>query len=178
MHPNGDGSTFYYIETMFYGAKSTERNRAQVAYGYNKNQTAYRYFRNGTWSEWELDSVDSDLVNYVTTSISVTSTTAEQTILSTILEKKGLYLLVGSIPLNNYGLQTGRELYIRVKINNVEVFSQLWVINSEVYTLSRTIAVLFCTTSINSELKITIQNSTSNKNWSCPSGVLQLARLK
>ena len=124
------------------------------------------------------DNYISDLVNYVTTSISVTSTTAEQTILSTILEKKGLYLLVGSIPLNNYGLQTGRELYIRVKINNVEVFSQLWVINSEVYTLSRTIAVLFCTTSINSELKITIQNSTSNKNWSCPSGVLQLARLK
>lgn len=124
------------------------------------------------------DNYISDLVNYVTTSISVTSTTAEQTILSTILEKKGLYLLVGSIPLNNYGLQIGRELYIRVKINNVEVFSQLWVINSEVYTLSRTIAVLFCTTSINSELKITIQNSTSNKNWSCPSGVLQLARLK
>lgn len=124
------------------------------------------------------DNYISDLVNYVTTSISVTSTTAEQTILSTILEKKGLYLLVGSIPLNNYGLQTGRELYIKVKINNSEVFAQLWVINSEVYTLSRTIAVLFCTTSINSELKITIQNSTSNKNWSCPSGVLQLARLK
>lgn len=124
------------------------------------------------------DNYISDLVNYVTTSISVTSTTAEQTILSTILEKKGLYLLVGSIPLNNYGLQIGRELYIRVKINNSEVFAQFWVINSEIYTLSRTIAVLFCTTSINSELKITIQNSTSNKNWSCPSGVLQLARLK
>lgn len=124
------------------------------------------------------DNYISDLVNYVTTSISVTSTTAEQTILSTILEKKGLYLLVGSIPLNNYGLQIGRELYIKVKINNSEVFAQFWVINSEIYTLSRTIAVLFCTTSINSELKITIQNSTSNKNWSCPSGVLQLARLK
>lgn len=55
MPPNGDGSEFYYIETMFYSSKSTTSNRAQIAYGYRKEAMAYRYYYNGTWSDWSIE---------------------------------------------------------------------------------------------------------------------------
>lgn len=52
---NGDGEEFYYIQTMFYSSKSIASNRAQIAYGYNKEAIAYRYCYNGTWSDWGIE---------------------------------------------------------------------------------------------------------------------------
>lgn len=51
---NTPTTDFWYVKTMFYGAKNATTNRTQVAYPYNKNLPTYsRYYVNGTgWSEW------------------------------------------------------------------------------------------------------------------------------
>ena len=50
--PAGDGTTFYYIRTMFYKQIGVDVNRTQIAYGYRSKQIATRYYYNGTWSTW------------------------------------------------------------------------------------------------------------------------------
>lgn len=51
---NTPTTDFWYVKTMFYGAKTATSNRTQVAYPYNKKLPTYsRYYVNGTgWSEW------------------------------------------------------------------------------------------------------------------------------
>lgn len=52
--PNG---SFWYVRTMFYSSKSTSSNRTQVAYPYNNNFPSYfRYYFNGSWSNWKVIS--------------------------------------------------------------------------------------------------------------------------
>jgi len=46
-----NGASFYYIQTFFYGAKGTDRNRCQIAYSYETHDIAYRFYRE-RWNEW------------------------------------------------------------------------------------------------------------------------------
>jgi len=50
--PQGVGNA-YYIQTVFYNTKSTDANRAQLAFPYNKTGPIYhRYYFGGAWSAW------------------------------------------------------------------------------------------------------------------------------
>lgn len=75
---SGDGTEFYYIETMFYGAKDTEKNRVQVAYGYRKQVIACRYYYNGTWSDWIKQNREITRATYNSTATKSNSTNSWQ----------------------------------------------------------------------------------------------------
>lgn len=58
--PQGLG-TFYYIHTVFYNAKSTTANRAQIAFPYNNSTGAvYTRYYNGSWSSWRKPYYEED----------------------------------------------------------------------------------------------------------------------
>lgn len=73
--PQGLG-TFYYILTVFYNTKSETAARAQIAFPYKKNGSAYhRYYSSGEWSSWhrymtmdEVYPVNSVYISYSNTS--------------------------------------------------------------------------------------------------------------
>lgn len=118
---NGDGSKFYYIETMFYGAKDTIRNRAQIAYGYNKEAMAYRYYYNGTWSDWGDIGKEITRATYNSTATKSNSTNSWQYMLSSnisVTTEAGKYLCVLSFAIagNANGIATVRPI-----VNNKEI---------------------------------------------------------
>lgn len=68
---NAPGSTFGYIETVFYGDKTEQSNRAQIALPYNADRSLYiRRCYNEEWSNWmeapvKVDSGTSGIWTYV-----------------------------------------------------------------------------------------------------------------
>lgn len=57
--PKGLG-TFYYILTVFYNTKSVTAARAQFAFPYKMNGSAYhRYFADGAWSSWQSQALEA-----------------------------------------------------------------------------------------------------------------------
>lgn len=68
---NSPGSTFSYIETVFYGDKTEQSNRAQFALPYTVDKSLYlRTFYNGGWADWleapvKVDSGTSGIWTYV-----------------------------------------------------------------------------------------------------------------
>ena len=50
-------SGFAYVITLFYSEKSATANRTQIAIPYSTTSTiSYRYYYNGSWSDWQGDS--------------------------------------------------------------------------------------------------------------------------
>ena len=118
---NGDGEEFYYIQTMFYGAKDTERNRVQVAYGYRKQVIACRYYYNGTWSDWIKQNREITRATYNSTATKSNSTNSWQYMLSSnisVTTEAGKYLCVLSFAIagNANGIAT-----VRPTVNNKEI---------------------------------------------------------
>ena len=128
----------------------------------------------------ETNNINSSFSSLKTNAVAVTTTTIETTIASQTISDKGYYLLTGTIPINFYGIQTGREIYLRVKVDEEEVFASVFIINSEVYTCSQCICCIFETTSTSSNLKVTIQNNRegSEKQWACNEGTIQIIKLR
>ena len=61
---NSPTSDFWYIETLFYGSKSTNSNRKQIAYSYKFDAPIYtRYYISGTWSEWTTGEIKSSSIS-------------------------------------------------------------------------------------------------------------------
>ena len=127
-----------------------------------------------------INVINSSFSSLKTNAVAVTTTTIETTIASQTISDKGYYLLTGTIPINFYGIQTGREIYLRVKVDEEEVFASVFIINSEVYTCSQCICCIFETTSTSSNLKVTIQNNRegSEKQWACNEGTIQIIKLR
>ena len=58
-------SSYMYIQTMFYGSKSTSSNRAQIALPYNTNGSMYhRYYVNGAWTSWKRHVNEDELDDF------------------------------------------------------------------------------------------------------------------
>lgn len=61
---NAPTTDFWYIETLFYGSKSTNSNRKQIAYSYKFDAPIYtRYYISGTWSEWTTGEIKSSSIS-------------------------------------------------------------------------------------------------------------------
>lgn len=61
---NTPTTDFWYVETLFYGSKSTSSNRKQIAYGYKFDAPIYtRYYISGTWSEWTTGEIKSSSIS-------------------------------------------------------------------------------------------------------------------
>ena len=61
---NSPTADFWYIETLFYGSKSTSSNRKQIAYSYKFDAPIYtRYYISGAWSEWTTGEIKSSSIS-------------------------------------------------------------------------------------------------------------------
>lgn len=61
---NAPTTDFWYIETLFYGSKSTSSNRKQIAYSYKFDAPIYtRYYISGVWSEWTTGELKSSSIS-------------------------------------------------------------------------------------------------------------------
>jgi hypothetical protein len=67
-YASGLPSGFHWIETKFYQEQTAEKNRMQIAYGYDTNYMAYRRFKDGSWKDWKqvafVDDVDTKLGSF------------------------------------------------------------------------------------------------------------------
>ena len=75
-------SSYMYIQTMFYGSKSTSSNRAQISIPYHvDNSMFYRFYYSGSWSSWReimnADEVDTWKTSGIWTYIKRADGTAE-----------------------------------------------------------------------------------------------------
>lgn len=112
----------------------------------------------------------NDILNYKIGYINIrylpatTGNTSEVILGSGSIAEAGVYMFWASIPVNYYG-QDGRNLYLRLRINEIERWYNLGVCNIYTYTLS---SMLFSINEIpsNSDIKITIQDSVG-KTYSC-----------
>ena len=61
---NTPTNDFWYVETLFYGSKSTSSNRKQIAYSYKFDAPIYtRYYISGVWSEWTTGEIKSSSIS-------------------------------------------------------------------------------------------------------------------
>ena len=122
----------------------------------------------------------SNILNYPINSFSapaisaITGVTSEKTILNNTITETGVYIIWANIPLNYYG-QSGRELYLRLKINDIERWYSFGVCNTYIYTL---FTQLFTVQNIpaNSNIKITVQDP-SGKTYAVNSFTLYYMKL-
>ena len=71
---------YMYIQTMFYGSKSTTTNRAQIAIPYaTKGSMFHRYYYGGAWSAWRRH-VNEDEIPATQTEIVKTGTFESKTV--------------------------------------------------------------------------------------------------
>lgn len=128
-----------------------------------------------------IDKIKQEIKNsykiaeHYTNNVSVTTSTTETTILEITLPVGGVYFLTGSILLNNYGTQPGREHFLRVYVNNVIQFFSKRVLNSDVWVASEALAVPFIIGD-NQKVKITVQ-SAIDKQWACESSKVTLLKI-
>lgn len=61
--PSATTGVFYYIQTFFFSDKSS--NRSQIAIPYNSGSMYYRYFFDGTWSNWILIMSTNSEADYI-----------------------------------------------------------------------------------------------------------------
>lgn len=60
---NTPDSDFWFVRTVFYASKTAASNRTQTAIAYNKDKPMmYRYYANGSWSEWKYGSVKERII--------------------------------------------------------------------------------------------------------------------
>lgn len=117
---------------------------------------------------------ESDLTQkLIGNALDVCNDTLEHTLLNTTIQK-GTYIISANVPVNFYG-SIGRELYARLKVNNVTKDTGGGVINSEIYTLHTKLFAI-CEVSDNSTITITLQNTVENKNFAC--GLVELNYIK
>ena len=85
-------------------------------------------------------------------------------------------MFLADVPLNYYG-ETGRILYLRLKVNNSEKFVGGGVINTNVYTLYTKLLTV-ADVPANGTVEITLKNDADGKQFACRSFNLQFFRLK
>lgn len=122
-----------------------------------------------------IDNINSGLQVIPTFALPVTSTTEEQALLNTTISEAGTYLFVVNVPMNYYG-ESGRELFLYLKINNKLVATHQAVI-SDAYTITQNITEIK-NIPANSAINITVRNTVAGKNFAAGNGQLQYIKLK
>lgn len=123
----------------------------------------------------KIDDIIGNIGSISCAGTDVVETTTEVDLGSGTITKAGKYLIVASIPINYYG-QDGRQLILRLKINEQEVWSGGGVINSYVYTLYTQLAKIV-NIPANTNVKVTLSDLTG-KTFACSPFTLEYIRLK
>lgn len=108
-----------------------------------------------------FNNINSGLTNILCNDKTNIQTTAEQTLISTTLNK-GTYLFSANVPIN-YNGGTGREINLNLFVNNIQVVATTGVCNTNIYTLSRPIMWMFNITSDYTSVKLNVKSTTSTR---------------
>ena len=103
-----------------------------------------------------------------------TRVTTEVNLLEATIADAGVYLFVADIPINYYR-QTGRDLLIRLKVNNSNILTIGGNSNAD-YTIHSSL-ITMAEIPDNANIKITIQD-TSGKTYACTQFILKYIRLR
>lgn len=121
------------------------------------------------------DILNSEILSFTSTNLAVTTSTEEITLISGTIKSAGTYLIVANIPTNYYGAD-GRELVVKLKINDKTVWYTANVLNSYAWTCNATLCHI-AKVSINSSIKITISD-VSGKSYAVPQFSMEMIRIK
>lgn len=121
------------------------------------------------------DILNSGILSFSSTKLDETTSTEEITLVSGTVEKAGTYLIVANIPTNYYGV-TGRELVVKLKINNKDVWYIANVLNLYIWTCNTALCYI-ANVPANSNIKITIKD-VSGKSYAVPQFTLDMIRIK
>ena len=122
-----------------------------------------------------LNNINSSVTYYSLSTVTVTDTTSEVTVLTVPISEAGIYLFTGFASPNYYG-QSGRELTTYLKHNGYNIWESTNVFNTYVWTANNTIcAVASC--SPGDKITVGVKSSDA-KNWSFNGGILTVTRLK
>lgn len=122
-----------------------------------------------------LNNINSSVTNYSLNSVAVTNTTTAKTVLTVTIPETGIYLFTGFASPNYYG-QSGRELITSLKRNDNELWRNVNVFNTYIWTAENTIcAVAPC--SAGDKITVVVKSSDA-ENWSFSGGLLTITRLK
>lgn len=121
------------------------------------------------------DILNSGIISFTSTKLDVTTSTEEITLLSGTVKQTGTYLIVANIPTNYYGV-SGRELVVKLKINDGVVWYTSNVLNTYIWTCNVALCYIF-NVPANSNIKITIRD-VSGKSYAVPQFTLDMIRIK
>lgn len=123
----------------------------------------------------KIDDIIGNIGSISCAGTDIVETTTEVELGSGTITKAGKYLIVASIPINYYG-QTGRQLLLKLKINEQEVWSGGGIINSDAYTLYTQLAKIV-NIPANTNVKVTLIDA-AGKTFACLPFTLEYIRLK
>lgn len=123
----------------------------------------------------KIDDIIGDIGSISCAGTDAVTTTEEVEIGSGTIEKAGKYLIGASIPINYYG-QVGRQLILKLKINEQEVWTGGGVINSSVYVLYTQLTKIVNIPE-NANVKVTLID-TAGQTFACLPFMLEYIRLK
>ena len=124
----------------------------------------------------DLDNINTEITSVAVPALAVKTDTTEHVLKSFTIETAGRYMFLADVPLNYYG-ETGRTLYLNLKVNNTEKFVGGGVINTNAYTLYTKLLTVADVPS-NGTIEITLRNDTDGKQFACLGFNLQYFKLK
>lgn len=124
----------------------------------------------------DLDDINTEIISVTVPALAVKTDTTEHVLKSFTIETAGRYMFLADVPLNYYG-ETGRTLYLNLKVNNTEKFVGGGVINTNAYTLYTKLLTVADVPS-NGTIEITLKNDTDGKQFACLGFNLQYFKLK
>ena len=124
----------------------------------------------------DLDNINTEITSVTVPALAVKTDTTEHTSKSFTIETTGRYMFLADVPLNYYG-ETGRTLYLILKVNNTEKFVGGGVINTNAYTLYTKLLTV-ADVPANGTIEITLKNDTDGKQFACAGFNLQYFKLK
>lgn len=124
----------------------------------------------------EMNNINTAITSVAVPALSVQTDTTEHILKSFTIETAGRYMFLADVPLNYYG-ETGRTLYLNLKVNNTEKFIGGGIINTNAYTLYTKLLTVADVPS-NGTIEITLKNDTDGKQFACLGFNLQYFKLK
>ena len=123
----------------------------------------------------EQSSINSNFAQINLQAIAVNTSTNETLCGSYTIPEDGLYLITGTCNPNYFGV-SGREIHTYLKKNDVEIWKQIGVVNTNAYVLSREIAYIG-NFNKNDVIAFSIKSTTAS-NWAFTGGTLRFVKLK
>ena len=124
----------------------------------------------------EMNNINTEITSVAVPALAVKTDTTEHVLKSFTIETAGRYMFLADVPLNYHG-ETGRTLYLKLKVNNSEKFVGGGIINANAFTLYTKLLTV-ADVPANGTVKVVVNNDTDGKQFACLGFNLQYFKLK